>query len=161
MTIYEFFKNKGVFETIKKGTVIDIGSGDGREGKLFQENGFKVLNLDKKNGTNVLEYKFLPEVFDIAIAKNSLPFMGTKQLYIIEKVYESLKKGGYFYGTVFGEKDPWAQEKLITPLDFKKLRKKLVKLGFKILWVSEEEGLGRKIDGGFKNWHIFKFLITK
>ncbi len=44
--LYDFLKNKEVIDEFPKGgSVIDIGSGDGREGDVFKENGFEVTSI--------------------------------------------------------------------------------------------------------------------
>ena len=161
MLLYKFLQNKGIFETLKEGIVIDIGSGDGREGEIFKENGFQVTSIDIKGGIDATEYSYPKEEYDIAIAKNSLPFMKDKQLDVISNIYKTLKKGGYFYGTVFGKNDPWAKSGLITPMDFIELLEFFNKVNFKIIWQCEEKGIGKTIKGDFKDWHILKFLVRK
>jgi SAM-dependent methyltransferase len=157
--LYDFLKNKGVInKSSKKGSVIDIGSGNGKEGDVFKENGFDVTSID---GVDATDYSYPKERYDIAIAKNSLPFMRDKQLNVISNIHSTLKNGGYFYGTVFGKEDPWAKEGLITPMDFMEVLEFLNKIGFKIIWQCEEKGLGKTMKGEFKDWHILKFLVRK
>lgn len=159
--IYDFLKSKGILEDIKKGEVIDIGSGDGREGDVFKENGYFVTSIDTKDGIDATTYSYPTEKYDVVIANNSLPFMKDKQLDVILNIYKSLKNGGYFYGTVFGKEEPWAETGIITALDFNETITFFKKIGFTIIWQSEEKGLGKTMKGDFKNWHILKFLVKK
>ena len=118
-TLYHFLKNKGVdYNSVTNGKLIDIGGGNGSESTPFQENGFEVTLIDLKNGIDATTYSYPKEEYNIAIARNSLPFMKDKQFDVISNVYNTLKPGGYFYGTVFGVEEPWAKENLITPIDF-------------------------------------------
>lgn len=160
--LYNFLKNKGVIdELVREQKLIDIGSGDGSEASLFQKNGFQVTLIDLKNGIDATTYSYPKEEYNIAIARNSLPFMKNKQFDVISNIYNTLKPGGYFYGTVFGDEDPWAKEGLITPINFQELIVFLNKLNFKIIWQSEEKGIGKTMKGDLKDWHIFKFLVRK
>jgi SAM-dependent methyltransferase len=155
---YEFIQSK---IDLKKGSIIDIGSGDGSDAKVFEAKGFSVFCIDKKDGIDAVTFKYPKNKFNYAIAKNSLPFMGKHQLEIISKIYLCLKKGGIFYGTIFGKDDPWSEKGIITPLSFRTVEKHLKKSGFEILWRAEEKGIGRTMKGELKNWHIFKFLVRK
>lgn len=159
--LYDFLQSKGVLESIDMGKVIDIGSGDGREGKLFEEHGYGVTSIDIKNGIDATTYSYPIGWYNIAIANNSLPFMKDKQFEVVLSVYNTLKEEGYFYGTVFGNEEPWVKEGFVTPLDFENVRKFLEKIGFQFIWQSEEKGLGRTMKGDLKKWHIFKFLVKK
>lgn len=160
--LYDFLKGKGVIDGSRKcGNIIDIGSGDGGEGKVFEENGFSVTSIDIKDGVDATQFTYPSGEYDIAIAKNSLPFMKDKQFEVISSVYSTLKVGGYFYGTVFGKDEPWAKTGLITPMDFSEILKFLNKIDFKIIWQCEEKGLGKTMKGEFKDWHILKFLVRK
>lgn len=160
--LYYFLENKGVIcESIKNRKLIDIGGGNGSETMSFKENGFEVTLIDLKNGIDATTYLYPNNEYDIAIAKNSLPFMGHKQFDVITNIYKTLKNGGYFYGTVFGAEDPWAKEGLVTPVDFNEVAEFLKKLKFNIIWQSEEKGVGKTMNGDLKDWHILKFLVRK
>ncbi len=158
--MFDFLKEKGVIIP-ENGHVIDIGSGDGREGLLFKENGLHVTDIDIKYGIDATTYDYPQDTYDIAIAKNSLPFMNDKQFDVIKKVYHTLKNGGYFYGTVFGKDEPWVEQGILTGMDFIKTEDYLKELGFKVVWKSEEKGIGKSMKDELKNWHIFKFLCQK
>lgn len=159
--IYEFLKNKGVLENLLSRRVIDIGSGDGKHGKEFESHGWEVTYIEKKDGLDATTYDYPGDTFGLAIARNSLPFMGDKQFEVVAKIYFTLVKGGYFYGTVFGHEEPWAKTGIITPLDFTDVETYLKKIGFDILWQSTEKGIGKAQNGEVKQWHIFKFLCQK
>jgi hypothetical protein len=160
--IYDFLENKGVQDSVVNRKLIDIGSGDGKHGAEFEAHGYEVTYLEKKNGQDAITYDYPKDTYGIAVARNSLPFMGENQFQVMMKIYDTLKVGGYFYGTVFGDKEPWAREGKITALEFSRVEKFLESLGFQILWKSTEEGIGKAFfDGQIKNWHIFKFLCKK
>lgn len=160
--IYESLENKGVLDAPVNKKLIDIGSGDGRHGAEFERHGYDVTYIEKQDGIDATTYAFPSDTYGIAVARNSLPFMGNDQYKVISNIYNTLKVGGYFYGTVFGNKDPWAKEGKITPLDLEETEKYLKKIGFDIVWKSVEEGVGKaRFDGRIKNWHIFKFLCRK
>ncbi|MES2409074.1 MAG: methyltransferase domain-containing protein [Patescibacteria group bacterium] len=160
-SVIKIFIELGILNQSKSGKLIDIGSGDGKEAALFQGNGFEVTLIDLKNGIDATTYLYPKEEYDIAIARNSLPFMKDKQFDVINNIYKTLKTGGYFYGTVFGSEDPWAKEELITPINFQELTTFLNKLNFKIIWQSEEKGIDKTMKGDLKDWHVFKFLVRK
>ncbi|MFA6050385.1 MAG: class I SAM-dependent methyltransferase [Candidatus Paceibacterota bacterium] len=159
--IYDFLENKGVLINPAEKKLVDVGSGDGKNGAEFESHGWGVAYIEKKNGLDATTYDFPQEEFGLAIARNSLPFMEEKQLDVISKIFNTLKKGGYFYGTIFGKEDPWAKEGIITALDFDDVRNYLKQIGFKIVWEGEEKGIGKSMKGDLKNWHIFKFLCQK
>lgn len=156
--LYNFLLEKGI---AIKGNVIDIGSGDGHIGKEFEDKGFNVTYIEKKDGIDAVTYNYSKGKYGLAIARNSLPFMGRMQFVVITKIHSSLKKGGYFYGTVFGKDEPWVKKGIVTPLNFRAVERYLKSLGFQALWQSEEKGLGKAKSGEIKNWHIFKFLCRK
>lgn len=159
--LYQFLKDRGIFETLKTGKLIDIGSGDGSQGKEFENEGWIVFNVEKKDGLDATTFNFPENSYDLAIARNSLPFMGIYQMEVVENIYKSLKKDGFFYGTVFGKDDPWAKEGLITAVNFDAFKEQILNLGFTILWVTEEKGIGKRKNGELKDWHILKFLVKK
>ena len=159
--LYHFLKSKGILESLTHGEIIDIGSGDGYVGKEFEDNGFEVTYIEKKNGLDATVYEYPSDYFGLAIARNSLPFMGNKQFDVISNIYKSLKKEGYFYGTVFGKNEPWVKEGFVTAVDFDELTEFLKSIGFSILWQSEENGIGPTMKGDLKDWHILKFLVQK
>lgn len=160
--LFFFLQSKGVdYQSIINKKVIDIGGGNGSETFTFKENGFEVTLIDLKNGIDATTYIYGEEKFDIAIAKNSLPFMKESQMDVMANVYKALKKGGYFYGTVFGKDDPWAKAGLVTSLDFPSVLGFLEEIGFRMIWQCEEKGVGKTMKGDYKDWHILKFLIRK
>jgi hypothetical protein len=159
--MYEFLNKKGIIEASVNKRLIDIGSGDGKHGAEFEAHDWEVTYIEKKNGLDATTYDFSENEYGLAIARNSLPFMGDKQFGVISKIYCALKKDGYFYGTIFGKEDPWAKEGIITALDFDEVRNYLKQIGFKIVWEGEEKGIGKSMKGDLKNWHIFKFLCQK
>ncbi len=159
--IYEFLKNKGVLDNPINRKLIDIGSGDGSHGAEFQKDGWEVTFIEKKDGLDASIYDFPKDTYAIAVARNSLPFMEDKQFEVISKIYDTLKVGGYFYGTVFGHDEPWAKTGKITPLDFDETRNYLKGLGFSIIWESVEKGIGKAQNGELKEWHILKFVCRK
>ncbi len=146
---------------MNSGRILDIGSGDGREGLPFEEAGFHVTSIDIKNGIDAKTYEYPKDEYDIVIAKNSLPFMSDSQFNVISNAYSTLKPGGFFYGTVFGKDEPWAKLGIITPLDFSETLDFITHLGFDVIWKCEEKGIGKTMKGEMKDWHILKFLVKK
>ena len=86
--LYHFLKSKGILESLTHGEIIDIGSGDGYVGKEFEDNGFEVTYIEKKNGLDATVYEYPSDYFGLAIARNSLPFMGNKQFDVISNIYK-------------------------------------------------------------------------
>ncbi len=163
MKIYEILKSKKLIgKDTESGRVIDVGSGDGNQGKEFEAAGFEVTYIEKKDGLDAITYEYPEEVYDIAIANNSLPFMGLEQEKVVNGIYRALKTGGVFYGTVFGFKDPWSQNETVRAVDFDKFRTFLLLKGFKVVWYSEEFGIHPKdSDHKLKDWHIMRFIAVK
>ncbi|NQT50243.1 class I SAM-dependent methyltransferase [Candidatus Kuenenbacteria bacterium] len=112
---------------IKKGIVLDIGAGEGRNSIYFARKGFKVMAIDiVKAGLEKLEnyakekrldivikladirkFKFVPNKYSLVLAVATIDFLkGSEVRQIIEKIKKSLVSRGYIYLLVFSTKDP-------------------------------------------------------
>lgn len=100
-----------------KAKIIDIGSGSGRDAKIFTEKGINVIGIDfsqnlidiAKGNAPLAEFQlmdietatFTPSSFDGAWACCSLSHI-PKRVFpdVLKNIYSSLKEKGYFYLTV-------------------------------------------------------------
>ncbi len=181
-TFYDFLEKKGVFDNIKEGNILDIGSGSGDDAIALEKKGFIVTSIEKNKdrydlimekvhesdskieviNIEIENYNFPVDKYNVIVAKNSLPFILQKenQFKVIEKTYSSLTKNGYLYLTLFGPKDAWANN-IITGIDFKEAKTFLKKTGFEIKWHAIEEGWSKTTKGELKYWDINKFICKK
>jgi cyclopropane fatty-acyl-phospholipid synthase-like methyltransferase len=109
------------------GAALDLGCGSGAEAEYLAQNGFMVDAVDKSltaikyakercQGLTVdvvhadfREFTLRPDHYAIAVAINSLPFVGKEDCRtLIEAVKSSLKTGGAVLLGVFGPEHAWA-----------------------------------------------------
>ena len=104
----------------RKQTLLEIGSGPGRDGAFFLENGLKVtcidlspenINLCREKGLTAyvmdMSNMFLPDnSFDAAYSLNSLLHLSKVELPgVLRDIHYLLKPGGLFYMGVYGGND--------------------------------------------------------
>jgi SAM-dependent methyltransferase len=104
----------------RKKSLLDIGSGPGRDGLFFLENGLKVtcidlspenINLCREKGLTAyvmdMSNMFFPDnSFDAAYSLNSLLHLSKVELAgVLKDIHYILKPGGLFYMGVYGGND--------------------------------------------------------
>lgn len=105
--IYRFFQVRRkywVMNFLKKGEILDVGSGEGTFSNFFKKEDFLVTSLDTPSASiknpNVLKTDFLKwqpkKKFDAIVFWESLEHTQYPQKYI-EKAAKILKKGGYIF----------------------------------------------------------------
>lgn len=181
MITRDYYKElQDIDELPLKGSVLDLGCGDGRFSRPFNEAGFNcvlvdsdsvmlshaVFSLKKNNESHKKDLnEFLEncnQKFDVVIANNILPFLGgedfKKAMVGISKV---LKKGGIFIGVFFGERDEWnnSHNKKIYFHSREQSLKELSK--YELVNFQEIDAKLGLLIGGSKLWHRFEFIAKK
>lgn len=169
----------------KRGLMVDLGCGAGVDSIHFLERGWRVLAVDaetdyfegvrkfmpqeKKQRLNVQKMMFeeleLPEA-DCINASFSLPFCTPEKFEKMWKVIrESIREGGRFSGTFFGNRDEWKTEFADTRTFHSKEEIEQLFSGFQMEMLEEEEFDGRCYgENGEpvpKHWHIFYVVARK
>ena len=162
-------------KTVDRSNALDIGSDTSLEVRRMIEAGFEQITaidqvccedlykLDSDIVTIekclVEEYKFLQDAFDLVSALFVLPFVQRQQLArVVTDIASSLKKGGIFVATFFGEKDFRAGDVRVNTLTDAEINY-LVR-DMKILRVHEFEGLGNAF-GREEDVHVYRYITQK
>lgn len=162
---------------------LDLGSGSGRDSLFLVEQGFgHVVAVDQEPAargvldylpperadqlefvqSSFSEYDFGVERFDIVNAQFALPFNPPETFgKMYDQLKQSLKPGGVFVGTFFGENDEWntpgSKRTFHSRSDVEALL-----VGFEIITFNEEDNQdGRLADGTPKHWHRFIVIARK
>ncbi|KKQ43435.1 MAG: hypothetical protein US60_C0002G0043 [Microgenomates group bacterium GW2011_GWC1_37_8] len=165
-----------------KRRALDLGCGALRDSKYFFNCGFTVDAIDKqpqvkkyteffkyrpKGLFNIIvadynKYNFGKNKYILINAQNTLSFNREVDVSkIIEKIYNALKKGGYFSGNLFGPKDTWVKERdeKMSFYTLKKVKKLISKFKIRKIWEYDEDG--ETANGEKKHWHIINFVAQK
>ena len=193
MTMHQFINlldNKGIFEHISSGAVLDLGCGNGDNAFILGARGFTVDALDKNEADIIFLRKcaekkglenlnliagliedFKPESkkYSLVIANNSLPFIVKEEVgRIVADLSNSLVDGGFIWITLFGPSDEWAKNpdksdstKGMSFFTQEEGLRLLDSLNLKRYFISTEEGYGKTMKGNLKYWQIQKFLYRK
>lgn len=163
----------------KPGKALDLGCGKGNDAIALAERGFHVTAVDKNTediqrnkgtididvvNSDIKNFTFEKGEYDLAIAKNSLPFISPKDMVYetIRKLSDSLVSGGILYITLFGPKDGWAKEKQnMTFINYDEATAFMNSLDLSPIHRLTEEGLGPLMTGEIKYWHIHRLLYQK
>jgi len=158
---------------------IDLGSGAGRDTIALIKKGWNVLAIDKEDTEEIIrkhltdeeqkKMKFLNAKFGrmdipktkLIVANYSLSF-SKRELFneIWEKIDDSIIKGGYFVGTLFGKNDSWDKGKNdMTFFDNNNINEMFKE--FKIIKYEEIEKDKKTALGQDKHWHIFDITAIK
>ncbi len=156
---------------------VDLGCGSGQDTHKLLSDGWTVMAIDsspiafeyllKKIPIALQErllYQCRPfenaywEEADLVNASYSLPFCPPNQFAKLWKhIVFSLKKGGYFAGQFFGDRDDWKNLNLLSEKEIKKLFK-----GFEIVfWEEEEKDSRTATSKDLKHWHVFHIVARK
>ena|GEM_PF-662117 len=156
---YKHIFNRANIDLSTINSALDIGCGEGKFANFLDENGIKVTAIDIEDAPylrpnvifkrNRFEDFETDQVFDLVHARHVVPFMENKP----EQVRRMLTMGKYVLFTFFGPNDPWqnlsiSKEEILEALH-----------DVTILYISEEEFIGPKMDGGMKPWHIFTVVF--
>lgn len=177
----EFKPNKLVEKALSyiqdNGKALDVGAGALRDSKYLLEKGFTVVAVDKDplikeeaeklqnqnltvHVTDLAEWNFPENSFNLAIAINSLPFLPKSvSKDVFNKIKKSLIPGGVFCFSIFGDRDGWVANENMS--FFSKEEIEDVVSDMKALSFEEEEKDGKTIRGADKHWHIFRVIVRK
>ena len=156
---YRHIFNKASIDLTTLETVLDVGCGEGIFSNFLHAQGIKVTAIDKENqpelhtGIKFEKTTFEDfesgEVFDLVHARNVVPFMENKP----KQVARMLTMGRHILFTFFGPHDPW-QNLVINKEEIVPILKDV-----EILYSSEEEFVGKTMNGDKKPWHIFTYVV--
>ncbi len=156
---------------------VDLGCGSGQDTLQLLSEGWTVMAIDssptafefllKKIPTPLQErllYQCRPfenaywEEADLVNASFSLPFCPKDQFNNLWKhIVFSIKKGGWFAGQFFGDRDDWKNLTLHSEKEVKRLFK-----NFEIVyWEEEEKDCETATSKELKHWHIFHVVAKK
>jgi tellurite methyltransferase len=162
----------------RKDAAIDLGGGALRETRLLLDLGFFVTVVDTEPSVaskiadlkcrrltyffqSFDDFNFPFEMYDLAVALNSLPFSSPNTFErTIKRLKQSLKPGAIFCGTLFGVNDDW--NKLERAMTF--LTRSAVESLFNdmdVIKLDERYYLGLTAAGTKKHWHVFEIIAKK
>jgi SAM-dependent methyltransferase len=155
----------------------DMGCGAGDDTKYLLDNGFKVIAVDKEpsaiefikttiteNNNLTLQINSFEELSiapcGLVFGRVSFPFCNPQYFNKFwNKLSLSLHKDGILCGTLFGDKDTWAQNKEMTFISHRDWAGLLK--NFDILYFDEQEFDDITALGSKKHWHIYYFILKK
>jgi SAM-dependent methyltransferase len=142
----------------------DLGAGALNDTKYLLEEGFqKVIAIDREPSVKELgqeinsekleivissfeSFEFPENTFDLINAQYSLPFIPPESFNeVFKKIKSSLKTGGIFVGQLFGERDEWRDNPLMTFHTSEEVKGLLS--GVEVIDLREEEKDGETASG--------------
>lgn len=167
----------------ENGSLLDLGSGDGRLAEPFLRFGYNTFLVDNDEAillkaesnlkqVGVGNYEFLNTPieefnfnrnFDGIIISNVLPFQKNKEnvVRIVRMAFEHLNKGCFLFFTLFGTQDDWAIDYKDTMSFYTKEESLSILNEYKPYFISEDYGQGSTMKGDMKTWHVFHILYIK
>lgn len=158
---------------------IDLGCGDGRDTVEILRRGWRVLGIDGeadalnhlKNRPDVdltrletridrFENLTLNESVDLINASFCLPFCPPNRFnHLWQTITSALNPGGRFSGHLFGDRDSWAVNPLMSHFTRAQLEELLAP--FEVELLDEEDHPGKTALGEEKHWHIYNLVLRK
>ncbi len=157
---------------------LDLGAGTLRDTKFLLQEGFRsVVAVDiepsvQDRAKNIEDdrlrvvtasfqtFEFEKDAFDLVNAQNSLQFIPRESFdEVFMKIKGSLKEGGIFVGSLFGENDGWEGASNMTFLSLAQLQGLFSDM--EIIELREEEKDAPTVAGSDKHWHIFHVIARK
>jgi tellurite methyltransferase len=159
---------------------VDLGCGSGRDTLELLRRGWQVLAVDHETQgierlrqsvpesylahlqTRVSSFEELGDLpeCDFINASYSLPFCHPTRFGGLWAVIErSIKPGGRFAGTFFGERDSWAQDDNMTFHTRAEVERLLE--SFDVEYLTEKDSDGKTALGEGKHWHVFEVVASK
>ena len=163
----------------KPGMAIDLGCGDGRDTVEILRQNWKVLAIDKEPEaiarlqarpnikprsltTQIVSFEQLqlPKHINLINASFCLPFCSPEAFPSLwNQIFNSLVVGGRFCGHLFGERDSWGNNELISTFTRPQIETLLQSYAIELL--EEEEHSGSTPLGEDRYWHIFHIVARK
>lgn len=163
----------------KKGSVLDLGCGAGRDTRWLLSQGWHVTAVDLEPAaiemladvagdnltavqSSIADFDFQPNTYDLISAQYSLPFVPREDFFgAFERLKAALKPGGIFVGQFFGVKDSWAATRP-DEMTFLTLEEAVRALeGLNVLSIEEEEKDGTTAFGDVKHWHAYHIMARR
>lgn len=162
----------------EKGTALDAGAGSLSGSRYLVEQGFhKVIALEPENVSQYVggmspekfelitqtmeKFAFPDAAYDLVSAQMSLPFVNKKHLHaVLKSMKRSLKLGGIWTGTFFGERHSWNtflnpnRASYLTEAEVRELFEDMEVLVFDTYDKPSERGTE-------KCWHEFRIVARK
>lgn len=168
---------KALSHVEKKNKAIDIGGGALKDTRYLLDQGFEVTVIDQEPQmqdlartigsdrlhpfvTSFADFDFPRNEYDLASAMYALPFNSPETFdTVVQKVKQSLVKGGIFCGQLFGNRDEWSDNQDMT-FHTKEQVERLF-LDMETVSIEESEKDGKTADENPKHWHSFNFIMRK
>lgn len=166
----------------QKGNLLDLGCGNGIVSEPFLKYGYRVTLVDKdvsilseaENNLKKIKQKGFKiinspieqfnfsQTYDGIVISNVLPFQKDKAeiARIVMTAWEKVNNGGFFFFTLFGTEDQWAEERTDS-MSFHNKEEVFTLIEKVPYFVSEDYGQGITMKGDIKIWHVFYLLYVK
>lgn len=161
-------------------SVVDCGCGAGNDLEYLLKHGAQVTGFDASEqavsicAAKLSQYsearcklahatfnEFDYQQYDIALCSSSLYFCHPALFdQVWRKIIQSIKVGGYFCGTLLGDKDSWNFAEFATTSFSKAEALELFK-DFEIITFDERDKQGISVAQAEKHWHSFSVIAQK